>query len=295
MTTQLIRAVIAASCVLAFATPAQAQLGGLIKKAAGKVMDDKVKEKTDEMKPVPPMDGEPVTASTLDNVLKGLSFEVQQQAEAVRLKKIQEAKAQAYYDAEKAGHDEAAAYRKSNDKIMSCVGSALHDLEAQHQQELQARAMNMMNDPKMQEMIKETAEIARRAAEAAQKGDTAAVRRISSQMMRAQGVDLPADSAKAYQKCGQPAPPPASYVKTEKAAAELRDANEDLRKVETNLSKRAAETAGMEPKSYYLSRERIWAWNSARKSKANVGITAEEKALFDSRSRDIDKVAAALR
>lgn len=295
MNRTLIPAVLGAALLAVSPMPAHAQLGGLIKKAAGKIVDDKVKEKENELKPVKPLEGDPVTATSFDQVLKGLQFEIGQQAEAVRLKKIQEAKQEAWSRAYEAGHDDDSKYRAANEKVISCISSALNDLERKHQEELQARAMNLMNDPKMQEMVRSISEYGLRMGEAQQKGDTAAVRRIQQQMMKATGVDLPADSAKARATCGNPPAPPASVVRLEKTADELRDANEALRKVESDLSGRAAQVAGMPSKEYFLARERLWAWNNAKKNKVKAGVTTDEDALFSSRAADIQKVAAALR
>jgi len=129
-----------------------------------------------------------------------------------------------------------------------------------------------------------------------QKKDTAAVTRLNGQMMRALGMDAAKDSAAAYKKCGTLPAMPASYVKTLKLEKEHQDLSEDLRKVELNLFERAAATAGIEKKAYFLSRERVWAWNEARRNKKGTGgVTKDEAELFKSRQADIVKVEKALR
>jgi hypothetical protein len=139
-------------------------------------------------------------------------------------------------------------------------------------------------------------EMQQRLTEAMSKNDTAGMRRLNTQYMKVLGVDLAADTAAAQKTCGKPPAPPASYVATEKAAAELRDANEALRKVEVDLSARAAQAAGMDAKAYFMARERLWAWNTARKGKHGTGgVTKDEHALFTSRASDIQKVEKALR
>jgi hypothetical protein len=135
---------IAAAAFATLSVPAQAQLGGLIKKAAGKVLEDKAKDKVEEMKPEKPLEGDPITASSIDGVLKGLNFEVQQQAEAVRLKAIQEQKSEAWRTLFDAGKSESDAYQAKNEKILSCTGDALRKLGEKHGEEASAKIMSMV-------------------------------------------------------------------------------------------------------------------------------------------------------
>lgn len=273
-----------------------AQLGGLIKKAASKAVEKKVDDLTATATPEKPLDGSPLDASALDGVLKGLNFELRQQAEAVRLKAIQEQKFAAWQKADEAGHDEAEKYRATNEKILSCVSDELRVLEDKHSEELPAKMMEMIQTADGQEKVKDLTELAQRMSEAAQKNDTAATRRLNAQYLRALGVDPAADSAVAFKKCGKPPTAPASYLETERRARELRDANEDLRKVESDLYERAAAVAGLPAKDYYLARERLWVWNEARRNKRGTGgVTKDEDALFKSREADIKQVEKALR
>lgn len=291
------RSIICAMAILAVAGfDAQAQLGGLIKKAASKVVEKKADEMAGKATPEKPLDGTPLGASALDGVLKGLNFELQQQAEAVRLKGIQEQKLAAWQKADEAGRDEADKYRASNEKVISCVSDELRALQDKHSEDMPARMMEMIQTPGGQEKVKELTELGQRLNEAAQKNDTAATRRINGQYLRALGVDPAADSAVAFKKCGKMPLAPASYLETERRAKELRDANEDLRKVESDLNERAAAVSGMPAKDYFLARERLWAWNTARKNKKGTGgVTKDEDALFSSRAADIQKVEKALR
>jgi hypothetical protein len=114
--------------------------------------------------------------------------------------------------------------------------------------------------------------------------------------MRALGQDAAKDSAVAFKKCGTPPAIPPAYARTLKLEKEHQDLSEDLRKVELNLFERAAATAGIEKKEYFLARERVWAWNQARRNKKGTGgVTKDEDALFKSRQADIIKVEKALR
>lgn len=292
------RAALAGFAALAFCVapaPTHAQIGGLIRKAAGKVVDEKVQEKADEIVPPKPLEGTPITAATLDGLLGGLKFELAQQTEATRLKKIQESKHDAWAKAFEAGHDEADRYRAANDKLMECVSDRLNEIEQEEAQQMTARMLGTVSGPGAQERIQQIMQYSQRISEAQAKGDTAALRRAMTQYMKTLGVDLAADSAKAYATCGKPPAPPAAYVRIEKTADELRDANEALRKVESDLVGRAAEVAGMDPKDYFLARERLWVWQHAREAKRKVGVTKDEEALLDSRAKDIDRVKAALR
>lgn len=291
------RSIICAVGLLAVAgADAHAQLGGLIKKAAGKVVEKKADEMLAKATPEKPLDGTPLSASALDGVLKGLNFELQQQAEAVRLKAIQEQKLAAWQKADEAGHDEAEKYRASNEKVLSCVSDEMRALQDKHSEDMPAKMMEMIQTPDGQQKVKELTELGQRMSEAAQKNDTAAMRRINGQYLRALGADPAADSVVAFKTCGKPPAAPASYLETERRAKELRDANEDLRKVESDLNERAAAVAGMPATDYYLARERLWGWNEARKNKRGTGgVTKDEDALFKLREADIRKVEKALR
>jgi hypothetical protein len=275
---------------------ARAQLGGLIKKAASKVVEKKADEMAAKATPEKPLDGAPLDARSLDGVLKGLNFELEQQAEAVRLKAIQEQKLAAWRQADEAGRDEADAYRKVNEKVISCVSGELAERQREHAAEMPAKMMEIVQAPDGQQKVKDLTELGQRMSEAAQKNDTAAMRRLNMQYLRMIGLDPAADSAVAFRKCGKLPAAPASYVETERRAKELRDANEDLRKVESDLNERAAAVSGMPAREYFLARERLWAWYTARKYKrGNGGVTRDEDTLFQSREADIRKVEKALR
>lgn len=289
-----VHVLVLAGCLAGAAPAAHAQLGGLIKKAAGKVVDKKVDEAT--RAPEKPLEGDPVSAANFDGLLKGLHFELDQQVEAVRLKAVQEQKSEAWSKADDAGRDDAAKYRTANDNVLRCINDTLAGLTAAHSREMPSKIMGMVNGSAGQQTIKAMVDLQQRVADAQTKSDTAAMRRLNGQYMKLLGVDEAADSAQAYKACGTPPAPPASYVLTERRAEELRNANEALRKVEVDLSDRAAAEAGMPPKDYFLARERLWAWNAARKAKTGTGgVTKDEDALFKSRAADIMKVEKALR
>ena len=289
----LFRAITLAACL---AGTAQAQLGGLIRKAADKVVEKKADQMATELKPAKPLEGDPVGAATLDGVLKGLAYELQQQAEALKLHDRQQAKADEWRKATDAGRAESDSYRTKNSTIVACIDESIGASNKKHMSELGAVFANGASSPAAQEMLKGIMDVQQRMAEASQKNDTAAIRRLTTQLMRVQGVEPGKDSAVAFQACGKPPAAPASFVLTARLADELQVLNEALRKVEIDLLDHAAASAGMQPKQYFLARERLWAWNAARRDKTGSGgVTKDEDALFKSHADDIQKIDKALR
>ncbi len=297
MKRSLLRALLLTACC---AVTAQAQFGGLIKKAAGKLGEkaaDKATPSADEGKPLV---GDPMTAATLDAVLKGLDVQRQANAEAEKAHAALTAKLDEWRAARDASSDDRAKYEAASSKQRSCVGDQLRVIDQKREQEMPQRFQAMMrnanSDPKAQQFVKQYAALSQQMSQAAQKSDAKEMERITGELNKLMGIDAAKDSAAAYQTCGQPLPVPASVAKTnalEKEADALREAE---RKTAQGISARAADAAGLAPKEYARNVERLWAWWNTRKERnANTGITKDEAALFSARQSEIQKVASLLR
>lgn len=292
----MIRSIIRAAVVLAcVGTTAHAQLGGLIKRATQKVVENKVEEKAENAMPVKPMAGDPITESALDGLLKGLSFEMETADKTKRLEALGEAKAKAVIEAEEAAGNEPSAWRQASSDVLSCVHESINASEEKHRQEAPARMMALMGNPNKRDIAGKAEAAGKKMTDAQQKGDMPAYMRAVNDYMKLFGFDAVKDSAVAFAKCGKPPAKPASLVKLERLQAERDTIIETRRVAEVEVGALSAKAAGMPADKYALARERLWAWNVARKGKRRPPVTKEEDALFTSRVGDIGKVEVVLR
>src|SRR5512135_2566740 len=132
MKRSIIRALLLTACC---AMTAQAQLGGLIKKAAGKI-GEKAAEQAAPSNEGKPLEGDPMSASTIDAVLKGLDVERQANAEAEAAHARMNAKREEWQVARNASADDRAAYDKASSKQRECVGDALRAIGEKREQEM---------------------------------------------------------------------------------------------------------------------------------------------------------------
>lgn len=296
MKRSMIRALLLVACCTA---TAEAQLGGLIKKAAGK-MTEKAAEKAAPSDEGKPLVGDPMSASTLDAVLKGLDVERQANADAEKAHAAAQAKLEEWRAAREASTADREKYEAASSKQRSCVGDQLRVIGQKREEEMPQRFQAMMrnanSDPKAQQFVKQYAALSQQMGQASQKGDAKEMERLTGELNKLMGIDAAKDSAAAYQKCGQPLPVPASVAKTNALEKEADALRETERKTAQGISARAADAAGLAPKEYARNVERLWAWWNTRKERnANTGITKDEAALFSARQSDIQKVASLLR
>jgi hypothetical protein len=288
----MIRSIIRATVVLAcVSTVAHAQLGGLIRKAKEKV-EAKVEDKASEK----PLEGDPVTASTLDAVLKGLSLEAEGVEKSKQLWTAIEAKSQEVTEADKAAGDEPDKWYKANSDNERCVSRSIDASEKKHEEEAPQKMMALNSGRDNTAVIAKLNAIGKRITDANAKGDKVAYTKAMADYMKILGFDPVGDSTAAYAKCGKPPAKPASMVKLEGLKAEVEQLTDQRRAVEKESGVRAAKAAGMPADKYALARERLLTWNSERKEKGGKrSVTKDEDALFKSRMADIKKVEVALR
>jgi hypothetical protein len=294
------RAIIRAALVLACTSSvAQAQLGGLLKKAIEKKVENKVENKIeDKVAPegaAPPLAGDPVTAGVLEQVLKGLAVEVSS-GQAYEAKHAELLKKQdAWRAADEAARPDVEANSKAKSKFENCMDPLLRKAKDAADQAAQDKLLHLANDPKNQEFLKQFAALSQKVAEAQQKKDYEAVKRLTRDVEKLMGIDPAADSAAAYKTCGRPPSPTAAMVHAEALRKEADDLQEEARKLEQGRAAQAAAAAGLSADLYATARERLLTWNVQKKYKQRLSVTKDEDALFSSRLVDIKKVESALR
>lgn len=278
------------------ALPAQAQLGGLIKKAAKKAAENKVEDKV-ESATAKPLGGDPVTAETLDALLKGLSLELETRDRTKQLLTVIEAKAKEVTEAERAAGNEPDAWHKASRDVERCVSNSLDKSNKKHEQEMpQKMQALMMSANANSAVIGKLQAVGKAMSDAQAKGDMPAYVKAYADYTKMLGFDVARDSAVAFAACGKLPPKPASMVTLERLQAEVRRLNDERRDAEAESDARAAKAAGMPADKYALARERLWAWAAARKQKqASRALTKDEEALFSARASDIRKIESMLR
>lgn len=277
-----------------FAQPASAQLGGLVRKAKGAV--EKKAESALPNSDVKPVDafGAPLTAQSLDAVLRGLAASQakideakQAQAEADRYNKLMTQAS--------AGHEnERMKYQESASSIESCQS---HFIEARRDSATHAFQRKVMNDPAAQaEAAKAATDMNLEYAKLLQKGDTAGAKRVLTQRASKFIGDPKADTAAAVKKCGTVPAKPAWIADEDKYRAQWQAAQDKARKIEQDARDAGVSASGMSKQDYGLARERIVNWLQEKNGGKQVQrFTDEERKAMDARNSDIQKYQSQLR
>ncbi len=280
-----------------YAAPAQAQIGGFIKRAAQKAVEGKVQEKVEDATPVKPLSGDPVTEAALNGLLKGLSLELETQERTKQMATAIDAKEKEVNDAENAAGNEPSAWEDANRNVGNCISNSLDKSSAIHEKEMPGRVLQLTAPGKDNTaLMNKIQSISKKMSEAQTKGDMDGYVKAMGEYMKLLGFDVQKDSLVAFAACGRPPAKPASLVKLERLKAEVDTLNERRRAAETESEARSAKAAGMPADQYALARERLWAWSDARRQKKTPrAITKEEDVLFSTRAADIKRVESLLR
>lgn len=278
------------------AVPAQAQLRGLINKAAKKAAASKVEEKVESVTPVAPLAGDPVTEATLDALLRGLSLELETRDKTKQLWTAIEAKAKEVTEAEHAAGNEPDVWHKASRDVERCISNSLDKSNKLHEQEMPQKMMALTSSGANSPAIAKLEIIGKRMRDAQAKNDMPAYMRAMTDYTKMLGFDVARDSAVAFAACGKLPAKPASMIKLEALQAEVGRLSDERRDLETETDARAAKTAGMPADKYALARERLWAWSAARKQKKTQrALTKDEDTLFSARASDIKRIESMLR
>lgn len=278
------------------ALPAQAQLRGIMQRAAKKAAESKVDEKVEEATPVAPMAGDPVTEPSLDALLQGLSLELETSAKTKQLWTAIQAKAKEVTEAERAAGNEPDVWHKASRDVERCVSSSLEKSDKLHEQEMPQKMMALTSSGNNAPVIAKLEAVGKRMRDAQAKNDMPAYMRAMTDYAKILGYDPAQDSVVAFGVCGKLPTKPASMVKLEQLQADVGRLSDERRDLENETDARAAKAAGMPADKYALARERLWAWSDARKQKKAARVlTKDEDALFTARASDIKRVESMLR
>lgn len=282
----------AAAIGASFATPASAQLGGLMKKAkeaAAQKAGEKAIEKVipDAGKNLKSSDsfGPELTAASLDGVLRGLAAMEKTMNEAAALR-VKGQEYQAALSKSLDAHDkERQAFDAKYQRTSSCQDSVI---DARGSAAQAAYMKRMQTDPAAQAaMIKAAQELALKGA---MSPDTAEMQRAYAKLAKEQGIDPKADSVVAAKQCGAIPARPAWLTEQDTLRARAQRAESDVRELEYKSGDDAASASGMDHRAFALARERVTHWyRETHGGSAIQSFGGDERKLFESRKADIEK------
>ena len=302
---------IAVAVVASLALPfygAYAQLGGLVKKAKDRVVEQQVANQVEKrVNPVASDPGAPpkfddvtleLTNDRISQIIRGLSAGravlegangspsratlVAQRDDAARQSADLSQKNAKSFDA----------YNEKRDASQRCRNDAIHASREKRQQandqrskELQAKAMS---DPAFRE---KAMAIAQKMAAAQQKGDTAEVRRLMIELNGGAPESANVDSLAADKACGSAPAQPAAMVQSEKLNALANKLTEAIRQLEEQAAETEVKESKLEERQYHMARERIEAYLSAMKYNSQArGFSAGELQALGARRAYLEMV-----
>ena len=308
---QLSRRGLAIAIVVALGLPAHnatAQIGGLVRKAKDKVVDQQVNKQVEKRTSVggasnggaaPTFDDVTLELTTdrVAQVLRGLTAGravldgangSPSRASLIARRDDAARKSAALSDANNKAFE---AYYQKRDATQRCRSDAerassdkRQQANEQKQKEFQAKAMS---DPAFREKAMAAAQ---KIAAAQQRGDTAEMRRLMTELNGGAGNDSRADSIAADKACGPLPPKPAAMAQMEQLDAQANSLSDQIRKVEESSSATEVKESGLTERQYLMARERIEAYLSAMKYKSQPrGFTPRELEALGARQGDLEK------
>jgi len=300
---------IAVAIVAAVALPthvASAQLGGLVKKARDKVVENQVDKQVEKRtgstsgREAPPKFDDvtlELTSERVGQIIRGLS------AGRAVLEGSNGSPSRATLVARRdEAANKSAAISSANNKLISahyqersdnqrCRNDAIHASYKKRkasddvrQKEFQAKAMS---DPAFRE---KTMAIAQKMGEAQARNDTVALKKLAAEL----GVDMnagAADSIAADKACGREPARPAVLVQVDQLDEQAKALSEQIRQLEEKSAATEVKESGLNERQFHMARERIEAYLSAVKYKAQPGgFSGAELESLGARRADLEKV-----
>lgn len=279
---------------LALTSPAEAQFGGLIKKAQDKV----VQKAEDKVGPV--VAGEQLTDDLLSKVIVGAQVGDRKLEERDRLQAAKEAKNQEYSALVEKNQPVHRSYDEVSGKINDCRSSSLSALSQAREDKYEAAVKARESDPALMGKMQLIAmKYGPRMQEAQQKQDAVALTKIQKEMMaEVLGVDVFADTKKdsvaTDAKCGKEPAKPASLVQEARMQKELQAMDDQIRTLEAQALTAGAQAAGIEQVRYGQLKERALVIMARVEGKGSGKFGDEEMAAVRKRLADLEKVKRAL-
>jgi hypothetical protein len=293
--------IVIAGTLAIWATPAivDAQIGGLVKRAARKAADETVANKaTTAVARESNVAGDEITSDTLELMFKGLGAIATRLETSEALYKRRDDLSSKLQKHRSANYESHQRYELMASKTHGCYNAFFSDLNQRREGEMQQRMKAMAMSPeKLAQLSQEYARVAMDVQAAQAKGDTAAANiALQSFSQKYLGIDPQADSSAARKTCGAMPPKPASLAEEERLSAEEEALNDQLRQAEAWVELAGPTASGIPAGRFALARERMVMWYQAdRAGNADKKFPPREQQLFSSRKSDFDRIAKALR
>lgn len=299
------------SVTVALAAPAHtasAQIGGLVKRARDKVVEQKVDKEVEKRTgsaaassggAAPTFDEVTLelTSDRVGQIIRGLSAGralldgangSPSRATLVARRDAAMSKRETLSSENTKAFD---AYYEKRDANQRCREDAVQASSDKREQgseqrtkELQAKAMT---DPAFREKIMAYTQ---KAAAAQQRGDTAELRRLSAEL-GVVGDDPRADSLAADKACGREPARPAAMAQIEQLDAQAKELTGQIRQLEEKAAATELKESGLNERQYFVARERIEAYLSAMKYKSQArGFSATELDALGARRSELERV-----
>lgn len=292
------RLAITAAAVAAIGIPAtaSAQLGGLVKKARDKVVENKVEKQIEKRTPdggaAPKFDDVTVelSAERLTQVIRGLTAGRAALAGRETLVTRRDAAMQQSGELSDKNNKLISTYTDKRYENERCRNDAMNTSRDRRQaamdketKEWQAKAMS---DPAFRE---KAVAIAQKAGEAQARGDTVAVRKLMAEM-GVKADDPKPDTIAADKACGRPPAKPPVLVQIDSLDGIAKELSEQIRKKEEKASATEVTESGLSDRQFFMARERIEAYLSSVKYKSKPsGFSAVELESLGARKADLEK------
>jgi hypothetical protein len=294
------RVAIAAAMVAAIALPAHtasAQLGGLVKKARNKVVENQVEKQIEKRAPdggaAPKFDDVTVELSTerLAQVIRGMTAGRAALSGREALVTRRDAATQKSADLHDKNNKLISDYTDKRYQNERCRNDAMNASREKRsaiaQSEMKEWQAKAMNDPAFRE---KAVAIAQKAGEAQARGDTAAVKKLMAEI-GVKADDPKPDSLAADKTCGRTLPKPAVLAQIDSLDGIAKQLSEEIRKVEEKASATEVTASGLTDRQFFMARERIEAYLSSVKYKSKPsGFSPAELEALGARRADLEQL-----
>jgi hypothetical protein len=296
-TRAVVPALVALLTALLVAAPtAQAQFGGLIKRAVAGKAAEKVADKVGPK--APPAAGEAFSATTLQQVIAGARATNAVMQHEADLQQRRDAEQTQLGTLQRQNDGTRNAYAQANQKILSCREASFNDSEHKRQEQMKA---HMTADPQnMARMQMIAMKYGKAISDAQQRGDTAALAKAQLDMQREMmGTDVfaaaKADTAAADAKCGKLPKKPAALAAEDQKRATVAALDDSIRTAEAQAVTAGASASGMDKVRYLELRERLASIMSAiGGARLSVSYSDEEMDLVKQHQAELDPLRRAI-
>ncbi len=175
-------------------------------------------------------------------------------------------------------------YQRNSVRIRDCRHEAFGAIERAQQERYTER---VAGDQALQQVI---GKLAHELSAATQAGDTVAMRRIHRRMQEAARIVVSAaDSAVIDSRCGRMPVSPTVVAQIDALAEQERNAAQAIRRVEEHVSSEEVLASGLDPRQLGMARERIILFLSAPADRPARGFSPAERSSLSSRRPELQR------